>query len=166
MIFSVLAFIALVVSICIKNRNKSLCVQSLNCMFEGIYDYIISAYTAAILSVINVIRSIIFISKDKINKSLYVIILIFFECIIIFNCIFTWNGYISILPTTASMIRTFCLWQDNMKYVRISGITTGVLYGIYYIYYNSFFMVLGDLILLLVGIYAVYKNDIKGDNKK
>lgn len=64
------------------------------------------------------------------------------------------------------MIRTFCLWQDDMKYVRISGITTGILYGMYYIYYDSFFMMLGDLALLLVGIYAVYKNDIKGDNKK
>lgn len=64
------------------------------------------------------------------------------------------------------MIRTFCLWQDDMKYVRISGITTSILYGMYYIYYDSFFMMLGDLALLLVGIYAVYKNDIKGDNKK
>lgn len=57
MIFSILAFITLNLGICIKNRNKSLCVQSLNCIFEGIYDYIIGAYTASILSVINVIRS-------------------------------------------------------------------------------------------------------------
>ena len=48
-----------------------------------------------------------------------------------------------------------------MRLVRISGITTGILYGTYYIFYQSWFMVLGDLILLLVGIYAVYKNDLK-----
>ena len=67
---------------------------------------------------------------------------------------------ISLLPTIGSIIRTYCLWQSNMKLVRISGITTGLTYGIYYIYYQSWFMVLGELTLLMVGIYAVLKNDI------
>ena len=50
MIFSVLAFIAVIVSICIKDRKKSLVVQSLNCICEAIYDFIISAFTGAVLS--------------------------------------------------------------------------------------------------------------------
>ena len=161
MIFSILAFLALVISICIKERKKSLCVQSLNCLFEAVYDFIISAYTGAVLSIINFIRTFIFINKNKINKRIYFFILIFFEGIIIINCVLTWNGLISLLPTIGSIIRTYCLWQSNMRLVRISGITTGIFYGIYYIFYQSWFMVLGDLILLLVGIYAVYKNDLK-----
>ena len=48
-----------------------------------------------------------------------------------------------------------------MKLVRISGITTGLLYGSYYIYYSSWFMVLGDVVLLVTGIYVLLKNDIK-----
>ena len=161
MIFSILAFLALVISICIKERKKSLCVQSLNCFFEAVYDFIISAYTGAVLSIINFIRTFIFINKNKINKRIYFFILIFFEGIIIINCVLTWNGLISLLPTIGSIIRTYCLWQSNMRLVRISGITTGIFYGIYYIFYQSWFMVLGDLILLVVGIYAVYKNDLK-----
>lgn len=161
MIFSILAFIALSISICIKDRKKSLYVQSLNCFFEAVYDFVISAYTGAILSVINFIRTSIFINKEKFNKSMYLFILLIFEFIIITNCIFTWSGRISLLPTIGSIIRTYCLWQSDMKLVRISGITTGLLYGSYYIYYRSWFMVLGDLILLIIGIYAVWKNDIK-----
>ena len=161
MIFSILAFLALVISICIKERKKSLCVQSLNCLFEAVYDFIISAYTGAVLSIINFIRTFIFINKNKINKRIYLFILIFFEGIIIVNCLLTWSGLISLLPTIGSIIRTYCLWQSDMRLVRISGITTGIFYGTYYIFYQSWFMVLGDLILLLVGIYAVYKNDLK-----
>lgn len=161
MIFSILAFLALVISICIKQRKKSLCVQSLNCLFEAVYDFIISAYTGAVLSIINFIRTFIFINKNKINKRIYFFILIFFEGIIIINCVLTWNGLISLLPTIGSIIRTYCLWQSNMRLVRISGITTGIFYGTYYIFYQSWFIVLGDLILLVVGIYAVYKNDLK-----
>ena len=161
MIFSILAFVAIVISLCIKERKKSLCVQSLSCVFEAIYDFIISAYTGAILSIFNFIRSILFVNKEKFSKGFYEVILLFFEGIIIINCILTWGGLISILPTVGSIIRTYCLWQTNMKLVRISGITTGIFYGLYYIYYQSWFMVLGDLILIIVGLYAIYRNDTK-----
>lgn len=166
MIFSILAFIALIISICIKERKKSLLVQSTNCLFEAIYDFIISAYTGAILSIINFIRTFLFIKKDKFNKTVYIIILFLFESIIIVNCVATWEGYISLLPTIGSMIRTYCLWQSKMKLVRISGITTGVLYGSYYLYYHSWFMVLGDALLLITGICALWKNDIRRNNNE
>ncbi len=161
MIFSVLAFLFLVISLCIKDRKKSLVVQSLNCLCEALYNFVISAYTGAILGLINFIRSFIYISKDKINKVIYIVILIFFESIIIINCVMTWQGFISIFPTIGSFIRTYCLWQSNMKLIRLSGITTGVFYGIYYLYYQSFFMVLGDIILIITGIYTIWVNDIR-----
>ena len=161
MIFSVLAFLFLVISLCIKDRKKSLVVQSLNCLCEALYNFVISAYTGAILGLINFIRSFIYISKDKINKVIYIVILIFFESIIIINCVMTWQGFISIFPTIGSFIRTYCLWQSNMKLIRLSGIPTGVFYGIYYLYYQSFFMVLGDIILIITGIYTIWVNDIR-----
>lgn len=79
MIFSVLAFLFLVISLCINNRKKSLIVQSLNCLCEALYNFVISAYTGAVLGLINFIRSFIYISKDKINKVVYIFILILFE---------------------------------------------------------------------------------------
>lgn len=161
MIFSILAFIAVIISICIKDRRKSLCVQSLNCIFEAIYDLVISAFTGAVLGMINFIRSSLFIKKDKFSKKVYIFILIIFELTILINCIFTWGGIYSLLPTIGSIIRTYCLWQSDMKYVRISGITTGIFYGSYYIYYEGWFMVLGYLVLLITGVLQVYKNDIR-----
>lgn len=160
-IFSVLAFIAIIVSVCIKDRKKSLAVQSLNCLFEAIYAYTIDAFTGAVLGIINFIRTHIFRQSEKINKKIYLIILFIFEGIIIANCIYTWNGYISLLPTIGSIIRTYCLWQSNMKLVRISGMTTGIFYGIYYLYYQSWFIVIGYVILLITSIVNLYKNDIK-----
>ena len=161
MIFSILAFVALVLSICIKDRKKSLGVQSLNCFFEAVYDFIIGAITGAFLSIINFIRTFIFMQSEKISKKIYILVLVIFEGIIIINCIYTWNGYISLLPTIGTIIRTYCLWQTNMKMVRISGVTTGVLYGLYYSYYQSWFLVLRDMILLLTSVMSIYKNDVK-----
>lgn len=165
MIFSILAFMALILSICIKDRKKSLGVQSLNCLFEAIYSFIINAFTGAFLSIINFIRTYIFMQSVKIKRNIYVFILIMFESIIVLNCIYTWNGIISLLPTIGSIIRTYCLWQSNMKLVRISGITTGILYGLYYLYYQSWFIVAGDIILLITSIISIYKYDIKKEDK-
>lgn len=165
MILSILAFIALILSICIKDREKSLGVQSLNCLFEAMYSFTINAFTGAFLSIINFIRTFIFMQSVKIKRNIYVFILIMFESIIVLNCIYTWNGIISLLPTIGSIIRTYCLWQSNMKLVRISGITTGILYGLYYLYYQSWFIVAGDIILLITSIISIYKYDIKKKEK-
>ena len=75
MIFSILAVLTLVISICIKERKKSLFVQSLSCLLEAVYDFIISAYTAAMLSLMNFIRTFIFINKNKFGKIIYRFIL-------------------------------------------------------------------------------------------
>lgn len=66
MIFIILAFIALILSICIKDRKKSLFTQSLSCLFEAIYGFIINAFTGAVLSIVNFIRTFIFIQNEKI----------------------------------------------------------------------------------------------------
>lgn len=140
-------------------------MQSLNCLFEAMYSFTINAFTGAFLSIINFIRTFIFMQNVKIKRNIYVFILIMFESIIVLNCIYTWNGIISLLPTIGSIIRTYCLWQSNMKLVRISGITTGILYGLYYLYYQSWFIVAGDIILLITSIISIYKYDIKKEDK-
>lgn len=166
MIFSLLAFLCLVISICIKDRKHSLFIQSLNCLFESIYNFFLCAYTGAVLGFINFIRSFLYLNKNKIHNYIYIFLLFLFEGVIVANCILTWHGFISILPTFASMIRTYCLWQTNMTLVRLSGITTGIFYGAYYVYYDSWIMVLGDIILIITGLYAVFKNDILLKNSK
>ncbi len=161
MLFSILALMALVISLCVKNRENALYVQSLSCMFEAIYSFLIGAFTGAILNIINSIRSFIYIHAESIGKRLYVLILILFECIIIMNCVYTWGGLISLVPTLGSVIRTYCLWQSDMRLVRFSGITTGIAYGLYYTYYHSWFLVFGYMVVLLTGVFSIYKNDIK-----
>lgn len=161
MIFSVLAFLALIISVCIRDRRQSLFVQSLDCIFEALYNFYIHAYTGGVLSLVNFIRSFIFMNKEDFSKKFYFRLLLLFEGVIFVNCVMTWNGVVSLLPTIGSVIRTYCLWQTDMKLVRFSGITTGVFYGAYYLYYQSPLLVIGETILMFTGMYAVWKNDVK-----
>lgn len=160
-ILSILGFLTLFLSICIKDRKKSLKTQSINCLFEALYALTINAYTGAILGFISYIRSSLFIKKDMFTRKMYLILLLIFESVVIINCVFTWSGAISLLPTLGSIIRTFCLWQTKMKYVRFSGIISGMLFGIYYIYYQSWFTVAGYLSLFVISLYNFCKIDLK-----
>lgn len=90
MIFSVLAFLATIISMVVKTWKKSLIIQSFNCIFEGIYDILIKAYTGVILSLINLIRTYLFLNNDKFSKNIYNLILVIFELIIVISCAFTW----------------------------------------------------------------------------
>lgn len=160
MIFSILSFIFLFISICTKDRDKSLKIQSINCIFESLYALSISAYTASLLGFVNFIRSVLFICKNKFEKFGYFILLFVFETVIILNCIITWNGIISLFPTFGSFIRTFCLWQSNMKYVRLSAIVSSISFATYYIYHNGWFMAMGYILLFMISFYSVCKNDL------
>lgn len=165
MILSILAFLALFASICIKDRKHSLKVQASSCLFKFLNDLTLKAYTGAVLSLINFIRSLLFSQKEKISKKIYIFLLFLFETIILTNCVLTWDSIISILPTTSTMIRTYCLWQSNMTYVRMSGIIMGIFYGMYYIYYQSWLMVIGYGLLFIISIYNMCKLDIKSTIK-
>lgn len=161
MIFSIFVFLTLFISIGIKDRKSSLIVQSFSCIFEAIYDFLISAYTGAFLNIVNFIRSFLFFSKDRYSKKLYFFFFLFFEGVIVINCYITWQGSISLFPTIGSMIRVYCLWQENMTLVRISGLTTSIFYGTYYLYYHSFFLVFGYILLFMVSIFSIYYHDRK-----
>ncbi len=137
MIFSILAFITLFISICVTDRRKSLQIQSANCLFEALYALTIKAYTGSMLGLVNFIRSCLFTNKEKFCKSLYIALLFIFEGIVIINCLLTWESFVFILPTFGAIIRTYCLWQSNMKYVRFSGMISGILFGTYYIFHQS-----------------------------
>lgn len=87
MIFSILTFITLYLSVCIKNRKGSLTAQSISCILESIYDFTINATTGAVTNFINFIRTILFINKKRFGNLVYFLILIIFEGVIIFSCI-------------------------------------------------------------------------------
>lgn len=162
-IFGIGALILIIISICVKRRKLSVFIQGSSCALQLIYELLIGATTAAIGEGVDVVRSALFIYKEKFSKWLYLAMLIAFEVFIVVSCIFTWDGPISLLPTIGAMLRTFAAWQSRMTLIRFAGIATGALYLPYFVYYDSPAMAIGYGILLLVGIYEVVKHkDLEG----
>lgn len=164
MLISVLASTLVVVSVLLKNRKQSLAVQSASCLLEALYSLTILAYTSFVLNLSNFVRTFLFVQKDKFSSSVYLLILIAFEIVVVVNCFYTWAGIISLLPTVASAVRTYCLWQTDMRLIRFSGVVSGLFYSLYYLYYKGWFMIVGYAFLLIAGLYAIIVNDVLHKN--
>lgn len=112
MIFSILTFVMLCLSSYVKDRKVALNCQSLSCLFESIYGFIVGALTGAVLSFINFIRSLLFCHSD-------------------------------------------------MKWVRISGMTTAITYGAYYACFDGVFLVFGYVLLFVISFVSFLEKDVK-----
>ena len=118
LISRILMSIILVISISIKTREKSLFVQAMSCLFESIYDFLIYAYTGAVLSFLNFIRTCLFINKNKFSKYVYFSFLIIFEMIILLNskvCTLFRRGLYPVSPTL-SLLKKFSTFYLKRNY--------------------------------------------------
>lgn len=53
-----------------------------------------------------------------------------------------------------------------MKYIRLSGVSFGILLGAYYIYYDSYILVFMHLLLTVVSVIKIIQYDILKKNKQ
>ena len=160
LVLSVVVFATLIISISVRSRRQSLKIQSAGCLLEALYSFTIGALTGAFINVINFIRSGLFVRRDEFGRFSYLLILVFFDLVILGNCLLTWAGPVSLLPTIGSLVRTYCLWQSDMRLIRVSGITTGLSYGAYYAIYGGWLMVMGYTLLLVAGVYEITSKDV------
>lgn len=159
-LFGIATFVALVLSLCVKSRRSSLYIQAISCLLEAIYDFLISAVTGGVLNIFNFIRSFFFAERKRFGRKFYVGLLMLFELIVVVNCILTWRGFVSLLPTIGSLIRTYCLWQSSMTLIRFSGVTTGLTYSAYYAIYGGWPLMIGYLLVLVVGFVEFFGKDV------
>ena len=160
LVLSVVVFATLIISISVRSRRQSLKIQSAGCLLEALYSFTIGALTGAFINVINFIRSGLFVRRDEFGRFSYLLILVFFDLVILGNCLLTWVGPVSLLPTIGSLVRTYCLWQSDMRLIRVSGITIGLSYGAYYAICGGWLMVMGYALLLVAGVYEIVSKDV------
>lgn len=159
------ALALIIASICVKHRKLSVIIQGSSCGLQLIFDLLIGAFTAAIGELVDVVRSVLFVYKEKFSDAVYLAILVVFELVVVISCVLSWGseGAWALLPTIGTMFRTFAAWQTRMGLIRLAGVATGLLYIPYFLRHNSPIMAIGYGVLLLVGIYEVWHHrDLQG----
>lgn len=151
-IFLCLGLGALGVSFYLKNYKFRTVCNIVAAIFMGSGYFCLGAYTAVGLNVLGLIAYIcfyIFKTKNKENPLYFIIIL---WVITVINGIFTFSGWVSLLPTIASVLFYFSVWQKNTLVYRVLGVITTIFYVLYNVMYKSWFGAIAQSVLLMLSI--------------
>lgn len=159
-IFSGLAFVMLVLSFYQKKKSNMLAFQVADSLFDGIHFCLLGAFSGGIINFVGMIRSIIFLEKEKHTWLNNVMIYISFILIYMLICIFTYDGIISLLPTIGVIIFASALWFGTPKTIRFMGVIASIFWLSYDICVRSYVEITTEIILLISTIGSMLKLDI------
>lgn len=113
---------------------------------------LLGAYTAIGLNILGIIAYIFFYyfkTKNKNNPFYFIAIL---WAVTIINGIFTYTNWVSLLPTLASLIFYYSVWQKNNLVYKILGASATIFYILYNIMYKSYFGVISQSVLFIIAL--------------
>lgn len=160
-ILAVFAIISIGCTYFVNDKVKVLIFCLLYCIFYGTHYLLLGAITGFLVTLVSLIRNIIFYinsKKNKQNSKVLLIILIIFALI---SGLFSYKNIFSLLPIIASIISTYSVWQDDVKKYKYLALPVGVCYLVYAISINSYASIITETILLItviVGIKNMYRS--------
>lgn len=155
---TILMYIFLASTYYLKNRKTVLIFNIFAMIAQGIAFGCLKAYTGIAMSIIAIIRNIIFMLDEKKNGKRKqhtkkdIIILITLYSIMIISSIFTYNGLPSLFSVLGTLIYTYSVWQKNTDTYKLLGIPTSMSWIAYNIYIKSIFGCILESIVLLCSL--------------
>ncbi|MBR5236903.1 MAG: YgjV family protein [Clostridia bacterium] len=123
--------------------------------------YLIEAYTGALLNAIGVLRSLVYLFKDKkwAASNLWIV---FFSLLCTGACIYTWSGVLSLLPAIAMIFTSVAFGVNNPKLTRQLSFPSSPLWLIYNLINRSY----GGVLTEVFNIVSILVGMLRFDRKK
>lgn len=158
-IFGVVALIIYIISFYKDTKKQLLRYQIFSSLLYIIQYIFLGAYIVCLMSLICIIRNHIFNHYD--NQKIPIHALIFVIILMIIVSMFTFDGFISLIPMFESIMYSVALWGGNLKTIRLAEIISCLLYIIYNIFVRAYIGLIGTIIEMVTAIIAFYKFNIK-----
>lgn len=162
-IFIILNYVFLVITYQLKKKEKILLFNIAAQTSAGLSYICLGAYTGLAMTIVSIIRNIVFIVNEKKNgvsekttPNEILMLLVIFALIATLSVI-TFNGFLSLMSVFATMLYTFSVWQKNTKIYKILGIPVSILWISYNIYIGSIFGIILEIILMISAIIGFVK---------
>ena len=100
----------------LKSNKRLILFQFLGSSFFLFNYLMLGAYTGCFMNGMGVVRNFIFLGGDKTRKP-YILILL--NVALILGTVFTWQGFLSLLPLIGMIAATVAMYLNNGKVIRI-----------------------------------------------
>ena len=143
---SILSVFLYVASVQYKNKKDILLVQVFASFCYLIVYIIKGAWSGVFVEVLEEMKSIIFMKYAKEDKKIPFVILIIFIFLLVLVSIIFFDGLFSLLPLFINIILFVSSYFKNPKYMRITMLICGALWGIYNISIGAYIIVIGNIL--------------------
>ena len=143
---SILSVFLYVASVQYKNKKDILLVQVFASFCYLIVYIIKGAWSGVFVEVLEEMKSIIFMKYAKEDKKIPFVILIIFIFLLVLVSIIFFDGIFSLLPLFINIILFVSSYFKNPKYMRITMLICGALWGIYNISIGAYIIVIGNIL--------------------
>ena len=159
----VLALVFLAYSFQNNNKKTLLKFQIASSFLYAMQYLFLGAFTGCVMNIVCMVRNYLFKEYGDIEISLKWLLIIISAMSLL--TMFTYDGLISLLPFLAVFSFTISLWIGNLRLIRIVEAIAAALFIIYSIYVYAIAGVLAYSFELSTVLFAIYRFDIKKDNK-
>ncbi len=163
-IVGIIALTCAVISFQQNAHRRILVFQLISGVIFVIHFLMLNAYTGAILNLVAVMRSVVFVNKGKswADNKIWLVIFCLLSVAVGF---FTWNGFATLLPIGGMICTTVAFWVKSPKRVRLIAFPSSPLWLVYNVLNNSFAGIITEIINMCSIIVAMFRFDYKKVNK-
>lgn len=162
-----LGIITLFFSVQFDSKKQILGFQIAANLFYAIQYLFLNAIPAALMSVVSLLRCIVFFIFEKKNKKVPIYILAVFLTLIIILAKFLNYGMMGFFPVVGTLLYTIGIWQKNLNIFRIITLLTACIWIGYNIFVGAYPSLIGNVFEVLTSLIAIYRFNLsESDNKK
>lgn len=159
-IISIIGVILFVLSIQFKEKKDILLVQ-IGASFAYMLSYLLlKAYSGFYIELVEQIKDYFFYNYEKRKQKIPIILLIIFISLLIIISIFTYDGFLSLLPLFINIVYFISTYFKNPKSIRISILLMAFVWIIYNYYVGAYVIIIGNIIEIISALVSLkrFKN--------
>ena len=164
-ILGVIGIFFLVVSVQCNKKSSILIFQIFANIFYGLQYLTLGAFSAGVMSIVSLLRCLIFYSYDRKGKLVPLWLFLILALSIIFPIFFTYDGILSLFPIVATLVYSYATWQKNLSLFRKLVLSVSILWITYNFCVGAYISVIGSVFEFVSSLLAIYRLDIKGRGK-
>jgi len=160
-ILAIFGLLFLIISVQLNNKLKILFCKIISNIFYGLQYLFLSAFSGACMSLLSLIRNIVFYLYNKNKSKIPISALIIFLIIMFVVSFWTFDTLLSLIPIFATMIHTYAVWQDNLKVYRFLSLIGAISWIVYNMLMGAYISAGASCIEFINAAIAIYRHDIK-----
>ncbi len=130
-----------------------------NILNSAVY-FLLGSYTGAIMSIIGLIKLVVFQIYDNKKKNCPVWVMLIFMFAIGTNALLTYNGWYDMFAIVEAIVVTYGAWQKNMTITRLCYFASGVLLVVFNLCVCAYTNALSEAIGLIFSVIGIVRLDV------